>query len=165
MEIKIVKVKDIVPYENNSKEHPKEQVDKIKKSIQEFGFNVPVILDKNKVLIAGHGRHLAAIQLGMKEIPAIMKEDLTPNQIKAYRIADNKTAESKWNIQLLTEDIKALKSSKYDLGLTGFDLNEINNLLEVPDPNVEEEKVDKIGSLKIKCPKCGHNFSKGDGSE
>ena len=121
--------REVRPYDKNSKKHPKEQIDKIKKSIKEFGFNVPIILTKEYEIIAGHGRLLAAKELNLEEIPAIFKEDLSEEQIKAYRIADNKTAESEWDYDFLKEEFLDLTEENYDLDLTGFDPKEIEEIM------------------------------------
>ena len=82
MKVIQVKLKEIKPYKRNTKTHPDEQIDKIANSIKEFGFNVPIILDSEYNIIAGHWRHLAAQRLGMTEIPVLIKDDLTPEQIQ-----------------------------------------------------------------------------------
>jgi len=136
MEIKNVSVKEIIHYDKNTKKHPDEQIIKIAASIKEFGFNVPVLLDKNNMIIAGHGRLYAANKLGLNEVPCIFLNDLTPNQIKAYRIADNKTAESDWDEALLIEEINDLMNDDYDISLTGFSKEELAGLY--PDEDVQE---------------------------
>jgi len=153
--IKIVKINDIFTYDKNTKKHPKDQIDKIAESIKEFGFNVPVIIDKNNVLIAGHGRVMAANRLGLDEVPAIQKDNLTDEQIKAYRIADNKTAESEWDYDFLKDEFKDLQSMDYNLDFTGFSEIEIGEILgeeeqpeEKPIDNPEEVETNiKIGDV------------------
>lgn len=111
---------EIKPYEKNAKKHPKKQIAQIAASIKEFGFNQPVVLDKNGVIIVGHGRYEAAKSLGMKDedIPVIVV-DLTDEQAKAYRLADNKLNESDWDMQLVIEELKQLELPMIEL--TGFD--------------------------------------------
>jgi len=163
MEIKNIKISEIKAYPKNTKKHPKSQVEKIKKSITEFGFNVPLILNKDNEIIVGHGRLLAAKDIGMKKVPCIYKEGLTPSQIKAYRIADNRTAESEWDFDLLKEEFTDLSFDNFDLELTGFDSKELDSILksgkQAEDGNKSAE-VNQIGSLVINCPKCGHKFKK-----
>ncbi len=113
-----MKLSDIKPYEKNAKKHPKKQVEQVANSIKEFGFNQPVVVDKNGVLIVGHGRLEAAKLLGLEEIPTITV-DLTEEQAKAYRLADNKLNESEWDMSLVIEELKEL--SEPMLLLTGFD--------------------------------------------
>jgi site-specific DNA-methyltransferase (adenine-specific) len=122
LKIQYLKVKDLTPYENNPRDISEDAVAAVAKSIKEFGFKVPVLLDEKGVIIAGHTRKLAAEKLGLEEVPCILINDLSEEQIKAFRIADNKTAEfSAWNEDLLTEELKGLE----DL-FTGFDENEFN---------------------------------------
>lgn len=109
---------DIKPYSKNAKKHPKKQVEQVANSIKEFGFNQPVVVDKNGVLIVGHGRLEAAKLLGLQEIPTITV-DLTEEQANAYRLADNKLNESDWDMNLVIEELKGLSPELLDL--TGFD--------------------------------------------
>lgn len=92
-ETRLVPVKDLIAYATNGKKHPEAQIDLLANSIREFGFNVPVIIDAGRVLVAGHGRVLAAKKLGMKEVPCVEVGDLTPTQIRRLRLLDNKIAE------------------------------------------------------------------------
>ncbi|MBT3259657.1 MAG: ParB N-terminal domain-containing protein [Deltaproteobacteria bacterium] len=126
MKIEQIPIGHIKPYKHNPKTHPQGQIDQIAKSIQNFGFQIPLLVDEKNVLIAGHGRLLAAKQLKLKTIPVIRADNITPEQIRAYRIADNKLAEgSAWDFQALAADftlaeIEALAPST---GLTPEDLN------------------------------------------
>ena len=106
MEIKMVKVEDLKPYENNPRFND-DAVDYVAKSIKEFGFKVPMVIDKDNVIIAGHTRYKASLELGLDEVPAIIADDLTPKQIQAFRIADNKTNDlAEWNDDLLGIELK-----------------------------------------------------------
>lgn len=126
-------VDSIIPYINNTKQHSDEQVAKIAGSIAEFGFDQPMVVDGNHVLIKGHGRLLAARKLGLTQVPVLVRTDLTPTQVKAARIADNKVAESEWDQNLLKLELIELKASDFDLGLTGFDPIEVDELLSIND--------------------------------
>jgi len=123
----------VIPYINNTKQHPESQIAKIAGSIAEFGFDQPLVVDGEGILIKGHGRLLAARQLGMTTVPVLVRTDLTPPQVKAARIADNKVAESGWETELLKLELVDLKASDFDLGLTGFDPLEIDELLTAQD--------------------------------
>ena len=127
-------IKELKPYKKNAKKHPKEQVERIANSIKEFGFTQPVLIDKNNCVVAGHGRILGAKAAGLKEVPTLCLEDLTEEQIKAYRLADNKLNESDWDFGLLDEELVEL-DSVLDMSLFGFDLED-----EV-EQDVESEKV------------------------
>lgn len=119
-------IKDLKPYKKNAKKHPKEQVEQIANSIKKFGFTQPVLIDKNNCVVAGHGRILGAKKAGLKEVPTLCLDDLTPEQIKAYRLADNKLNESEWDLSLLDGEIKLL-SDDIDMSLFGFDTDMMND--------------------------------------
>lgn len=114
-------IKDLKPYKKNAKKHPKEQVERIANSIKEFGFTQPVLIDKNNCVVAGHGRILGAKKAGLKEVPTLCLDDLTEEQIKAYRLADNKLNESDWDSVLLAEELDEL-NSVLDMEQFGFEL-------------------------------------------
>lgn len=131
MQIELLQIEKLIPYANNARNNEK-AVDKVAASIKEFGFRNPIIIDKNNEIIAGHTRLLAAKKLGLKEVPTIRADDLTAEQVKAFRIADNKTAEySEWNFELLAQELEELKLADYDLSLTAFDLSECEKLLDL----------------------------------
>jgi len=109
------------PYEQNAKKHTPEQVDQVARSIQEFGFNQPIVVDGNMEVIVGHGRLLAAKKLGLDTVPVLVLENLTDEQVQAYRLADNKLNESEWDMGLVVENLKYLDSQGFDITLTGFD--------------------------------------------
>jgi len=126
----MIPVSEIIPYENNPRKNDK-AVDFVANSIKNFGFKVPLIIDKNNVIVTGHTRLKAAIKLGLKEVPVIWADDLTENQIKAFRIADNKTSEySDWDLDLLKGEFESLDEKGIDLELTGFELKEIGDILD-----------------------------------
>lgn len=136
----------IQPYPKNAKKHPKKQVQQIANSIKEFGFNQPIVIDKNNVVIVGHGRLEAAKLLGLQDVP-VMTVDLTEEQAKAYRLADNKLNESEWDMDLVIEELKGLSEEMLDL--TGFDKDLIIEPEENDDevPEVPEEPQSKLGDL------------------
>ena len=108
LNIKYMNIRDLKPYKKNAKKHSKEQVEQIANSIKEFGFTQPVIIDKNNEVVAGHGRILGAKKAGLKQVPTVMLEDLTEEQIKAYRLVDNKLNESEWDKKTLAEELDEL---------------------------------------------------------
>lgn len=111
-------ISEIKPYLNNAKKHPESQVKKVADSIKAFGFNQPIVVDKDNVIIVGHGRYLAAQLLELKEVP-VLKLNLTKEQTDAYRLADNKLNESEWDMQLVIDELKGLSTEMFNL--TGFD--------------------------------------------
>ena len=121
MNIETIPVDDLKPYLHNPKTHPTEQVEKIARSIEEFGFLVPILVDSENTIIAGHGKLLAARKLGMSDVPTICIDHLTEAQIRAYRIADNKLTEGEWDLELLGSEMDILKDMDFDIDLTGFD--------------------------------------------
>lgn len=123
MEIKMVNIEDVLPYENNVKKHPDDQVERIANSIKEFGFKQPLVIDKDNIVVIGHGRLLAAQKLGMTEVPVIRADDLTDAQINALRLADNKTNESEWDLDALEEELAGLME---ELDMTGFGFSNID---------------------------------------
>lgn len=118
----------IKPYKNNPREISAEAVQKVMKSIKEFGYNQPIVVDKNHVILAGHTRWKAMKQLGKKKANIIIR-DLTKEQAVAYRIMDNRSGEeSKWQNKLLAEELNVLQDTSFDLDLTGFNATELENL-------------------------------------
>ena len=115
------RIKDLHPYKNNAKKHSKEQVEQIANSIKEFGFTQPVLIDENNNVIAGHGRILGAKKAGLKNVPTVCLNDLTEEQIKAYRLVDNKLNESDWNLKLLDGELENIFD--IDMSLFGFDVD------------------------------------------
>lgn len=118
-------IEDITPYELNAKVHDEKQVDRIAKSIAEFGWDQPIVVDKNGVIIKGHGRRLAAIRLGITSVPVWVREDLTEDQARAARLADNRVAVGDLDSDLLQQDLATL-----DFDLDGiFDKKELDFML------------------------------------
>lgn len=136
----MIPISDIIPYKNNPRNNDK-AVDVVAKSISEFGFQNPIILDKNNEIIAGHTRLKAAQKLDLKEVPVIYAKDLTVAQVKAFRIMDNKSSESaEWDENLLKLEFEELDSLEYDLENTGFSLRDVGDILD--DNEVEEDTID-----------------------
>nr|DAS87520.1 MAG TPA: ParB protein [Caudoviricetes sp.] len=151
-------IEEIKEYENNAKEHPQWQVDQIANSIQKFGFNDPIAINADNQIIEGHGRLLAAKQLGLSEIPCIVLTGLTEVQERAYIIAHNKTTmNTDFDLDRLQYELNALKVEDFDLSLTGFSEYEIENLLSQNEEiNLDEFVTDVEKKPKEKrCPHCG----------
>ena len=143
MEIIYKKVSELVPYINNARTHNNEQVDQICASINEYGFTNPLLIDEKNSIIAGHGRLLAAKKLKMKEVPCIVLCGLTEAQKKAYIIADNKLAlNAGWNDELLKIEFENLKELDFDLNLTGFSADEIDEILGEGKKEIVEDDFD-----------------------
>jgi DNA modification methylase len=130
MKIELRKLSEITPYPGNPRIN-EDAVDAVAASIRQFGFRQPIVVDAQGVIICGHTRYKAALKLGLEKVPVHIAADLTPEQIKAYRIADNKTNElSDWNYDLLPIELAELQGMNYDLGLLGFDEDELAKLLD-----------------------------------
>lgn len=140
LQIEYMLATDLVPYENNSRTHSQQQVDQIKRSMTEFGFTNPILIDEHNGIIAGHGRLQAAQELGIKLVPTITLKGLTEAQRKAYVIADNQLAlNAGWDLDALKSELLTLKDVDYDLTLMGFDNDFLNGILQ----DVEEGKTDE----------------------
>ena len=140
LQIVMKRVEDIAPYHKNPRRNER-TVLKLKKSIEEFGFKNPIILDDNDVIVSGHARLKAAMMCGMEEVPCVYASGLSEDEIRAFRIADNKTAEiAGWDYDKLCEEMGSLFKIDFDLDLTGF--NEAEQFY-YGNPEATPEKVDK----------------------
>ena len=145
IEIRYKKVEDLIPYVNNSRTHSDEQVSQIASSMKEFGWTNPILLDGENGIIAGHGRLMAARKLNQTEVPTIELAGLTDIQKKAYIIADNKLAlNAGWNDEILKLEIAELKNAGFDLGLTGFNVDELKVFDPVIEGLVDEDQVPDV---------------------
>ena len=151
MQIVLKKIDEIIPYENNPRKND-EAVDYVARSIKEFGFKVPIIIDKNNIIVTGHTRLKAAKQLGLKEVPTIMADDLTEEQIKAFRLADNKVSEfANWDFDLLNfelDDISNINMEDFGFSEVNVDWDDVEDLTE--------ENYDEPEHNMLECPKCHH---------
>ena len=135
MDIVEMNITDIIPYENNPRRN-EEAVDKVALSISSFGFKVPIIVDKNNVIVAGHTRLKAAEKLGLTTVPTIRADDLTDDQIKAFRLADNKVSEfAEWDFEALE---KELDSIEMDMSLFGFEDESEDEMPEVAEDDFND---------------------------
>ena len=169
-EMNLVDVDKLIPYVNNARTHSKEQINKLRASIREFGFINPVIIDRDYNVIAGHGRILASQEEGIDKVPCVFVDYLTDAQKKAYIIADNRMAlDADWDEELLKIEIESLKDEDFDLSFTGFDESELLDLFgddskgKVEDDNfdlslalekasfVEKGDVWTIGKHRLMC--------------
>jgi hypothetical protein len=159
MKVELRTLNSIQPYPGNPRLND-DAVEAVARSLREFGFRQPIVVDADGVIVVGHTRYYAAQKLGMEKVPVHVARDLTPEQIRAYRIADNKTAElSEWNYDLLPVELAGLQEAGYDLNLLGFDKEELAHLLDGdvkeglcdPDdvPAPPDEAVTKPGDLWV----------------
>ena len=139
--IKHVPIKTLTPYAKNPREHTADQVDAIARSIEQFGWAQPILVDAESVIVAGHGRYLAAKQLGHVQVPVIVMDDLTPEQARAYRIADNRLSDqSDWKKADLVDELNALIGEDIDVTTTGFSHIEIERITFPGDPKEGDDE-------------------------
>ena len=139
MNIVKMKVSDLIPYINNPRNN-ENAVDKVASSIKEFGFKVPIVIDKNNVIVNGHTRLLASKKLGLEEVPVIVADDLSDAQIKAFRIADNKVSEyASWDEELLKLELEQLEEMDFDLDLVNIDYSDFDLEIELEEIDVDFE--------------------------
>ena len=145
MKIEIRPLSEIFPFEKNARKNPQRAIDKVAASLLEYGWQQPIVVDKQGVVVVGHVRRLGALQLGWTEAPVHVAENLTPAQIRAYRLMDNRShQEADWDLDLLAPEIAELSALSFDLSLTGFNVHELDVLLRNP---LDEEKADQAPPL------------------
>ncbi|MGI9572276.1 MAG: ParB/Srx family N-terminal domain-containing protein [Candidatus Actinomarinaceae bacterium] len=161
------KTSDIYPYDSNPRFHSPDQIEKVANSIKEFGWTMPVLIDENGEIIAGHGRVLAGKKLGLTEIPCIVETGWSEAKKKAYCIADNKLTESSsWENDFLKLNMEFIKDDGFDLKLTGFNDNELDKILGNVDFDIGS--LEEQGQLDTKqpnvtiCPHCGTEYDLND---
>ena len=131
--MQLLEIEKIIPYARNPRKN--QDIDKVASSIKEYGFQQPLVLDKDNIIIVGHTRFSAAKKLGLKKIPCLIADKLTNAQVKAYRIADNRVAEeSKWDNELLNLELIELQKDNVDLESLGFEQEELNKIFNEKDP-------------------------------
>lgn len=142
MEIINKRVEELIPYENNPRDNDN-AVEYVANSIKEFGFKVPIVIDKNNTIVAGHTRYKASLELGLEEVPCIVADDLNEEQIKAFRLADNKVGEqASWNFELLEEELNSIIDINMDnFGFISQELEEV------------VEELENLYTTKINIPK------------
>jgi ParB-like chromosome segregation protein Spo0J len=156
VKIRNVPLDAIKPYERNPRKN--QLVDQVAASIQEFGFRQPIVVDTEMVIIVGHTRYQAAQQLGLEMVPIHVATDLNPDQVRAYRLADNRTAEADWDHDLLMLEIGELRDFDFDLTLTGFDDRELKRLLDDLDNPGKGEGKTPVAATN--CSTCGQPLPK-----
>ena len=175
MNIQNISIEEIRPYWRNPRNN-ESAIDAVKKSIQEYGFNQPIVTDKDLVIIAGHTRYKALLQLGWKEAPVVVLEDIAPEKAKQYRIADNKTNElASWDMSLLIPELREIKDldvmrdyfPEFDLDAL---LHEASTAAAVTTEQIEhrQEKMENAfqerseeaadAYISVTCPHCGEDF-------
>ena len=148
LEIKMVPIDDIKPYAKNPRKN-ETAIEPVMASIRQFGFRIPVILDKNNVVVCGHTRLMAARRLEMTELPCVYVDNLTEEQVKAFRLVDNRVAESEWDNEVLEEELEKI---------TGIDMKAFG-FVDLEIPEVEHLFEDKVEvPVTVTCQHCGKTF-------
>ena len=158
MKIEYKNIDEVIPYENNPRKND-DAVDYVANSIKEFGFKVPIIVDKNNVIVTGHTRLKAAQKLGLEKVPVIYADDLSEDQIKAFRIADNKVSEfSTWDLDKLNIELEDIDIDMSDFGILDLNIEEDDdtNLSDNQELNTDDYDDEHF---KLVCPKCGFRFN------
>ena len=140
---------ELTPYAGNAKKHDSTQIANVAESIRQFGFVQPIVIDRNGVIVIGHCRALAAEKLGMKEVPCVCVDDLTPEQVNALRIVDNKSNESPWDFDILPDELADIDLSDFDFDFGIEDEEEETEIVEDEAPEVDEdaEPIAKLGDI------------------
>ena len=149
MKIENLLVKDLIPYEKNTKHHDKKQIDNVAESIKQYGFVQPIVVDKNNVVVIGHCRLLGAKKLKMKEVPCVCVDELSEEQVKALRIVDNKSNESEWDLGFLADELADIDLSAFDFDFGITPDEEETEIIEdeVPEVDEESEPISKLGDI------------------
>ncbi len=150
----------LVPYARNARLHSDAQISQIMASMAEWGWTQPILISENDTIIAGHGRVMAGMRLGLEEAPVMVARGWSEAKIRAYVIADNRLAENaSWDREMLGVELTELRD-QFDLSLTGFTVGEIDAMTvgELPDLGVEYDESAAGKVTFIKCPECGYEF-------
>ena len=154
---------DLMPYAGNAKKHDSTQIANVAESISQFGFVQPIVIDRNDVIVIGHCRALAAKKLGMKEVPCVCVDDLTPEQVNALRIVDNKSNESPWDFDILPDELADIDLSDFDFDF-GVDDEEEETVTSEPKEatGAVEYGTEDFSDEKFECecPRCGFKFNR-----
>lgn len=161
--IEMLEIAALVPYARNSRTHSKEQIAQIARSIQEFGFTNPVLVDADGGIVAGHGRVMAAQSLGVGSVPCLRVDWLTEAQKRAYVIADNQIAlNAGWDDAILADELRELQGADFDLNLLGFGADELEKLLmdtSVPPATSAKEINPENYVMGNQCLRCGFEYN------
>lgn len=141
-------IADIIPYASNAKKHDRRQINNVAESIKQYGFVQPIVIDRDGVIVIGHCRAMAAKKLGMEEVPCVCVDDLTPEQVNALRLVDNKSNESDWDFDLLSVELPGLDLSAFDFDW-GLPEDQTEDVVEDEAPEVDEdaEPITKLGDI------------------
>ena len=170
MKVELWPIDKLIPYARNARTITAAAVDKVAASIQEFGWRQPIVVDVNGVIIVGHTRLAAARKLGLIKVPVLTAGDLTPAQVRAFRLMDNRShQETSWDASLLADGLADLRAAGIDLDLTGFNSDEITAFLTKATAGAatapeEFREYDETIATEHVCLNCGYRWSGGTAS-
>lgn len=153
MNIVLKKIDEIIPYERNTKKHDETQITNVAESIKKYGFVQPIVIDKDDVVVIGHCRLLGAQRLGMEEVPCVCVDSLTPEQVNALRIVDNKTNESPWDFDFLADELAEVDLSDFDFD---FGISDPSEIAWADVDDLSEESYEEPQHKMLECPACHH---------
>ena len=153
MNIVLKKIDEIIPYERNTKKHDETQITNVAESIKKYGFVQPIVIDKDDVVVIGHCRLLGAQRLGMEEVPCVCVDSLTPEQVNALRIVDNKTNESPWDFDFLADELAEVDLSDFDFD---FGISDPSEIAWADVDDLSEESYEEPQHRMLECPACHH---------
>lgn len=162
MEVKNKRLADIMPYAANAKKHDRRQINNVAESIKQYGFVQPIVIDREGVIVIGHCRAMAAKKLGMEEVPCVCVDDLTPEQVNALRLVDNKTNESPWDLDLLAAELPELDLSAFDFEWNlpdKLDNSVVEDNYEPVPPSTPKSKLGDVFQLGDHRLMCGDSAS------
>lgn len=158
MKVEFIKTSEILPYYRNPRNNDS-AIEAVAESIQAFGFRNPILIDQKNTIICGHTRWKSALKLNLKECPCIRSNGMTDQQIKAFRIADNRLGElAEWNYALLKDEFEELDTGDFNMDLTGFNEQEIEEMMTVYGDEYQEKEVDENIETENECPSCHYRW-------
>lgn len=149
MNIEYVPIDEVKPYSKNAKKHPKSQIEKIAKSIEKFGWKQNLVIDKDGVLVVGHGRYEAAKLLGLKEVPCVRADDLTEDEIRAYRLIDNRISSDEYDLNLEFEELSEIELDMTEFDFDSFSIDDIDEVDGYDKHNDDREYFEKTLTFPI----------------
>ena len=159
IQIEMIPLKQLLPYQNNPRKNDG-AVEYVKNSIMQFGFQVPLVVDKDNVIVCGHTRYKAAVKLNIREVPCVRADDLSDDQVRAFRLADNKVAEkSRWDVDKLEDELADLPD--IDMSMFGFNIGGDEDTEERLTEGSELSTSAFEDGYKYECPNCGLKFDRG----
>ena len=161
--MRVVKIGELKPYANNAKVHPEHQIESLVKSIKEFGFVNPILVDESNNVLAGHGRLEAAHRMNMEDVPVVIAEGLSEEQKRAYIIADNRLAEmAEWDSTNVAEELLKLQEEELDPDITGFYVSDFDFSFLDNNEKKEAQENETMASGICECPRCKCLFDKAE---